>query len=220
MRGRDGTGISGSYIWGYHEETPSERKLARALREAGLKFAREVPVGKYTVDFLLDQWLVVEVEGETHLAAGRAERDARRQEELERMGFTVIRVPAYELSSGGGLKRWTKKIRDVLSAGPPYVNQPGFENTDYRQQIERVKKALRLGEIEQNKRLNSGTDTRTSGGRNRDNGEEETMEEYFGSKSYDFKALLDGIDWAKVQPKDDDDLEASRNMRHRKSRRR
>ena len=85
---------TGSYIWSFHQETRSERRLADAMRKAGLKFGQEVPVKNFTVDFLVDQWLVVEVDGESHLVKGRAEKDASRQKAIEDAGFTVMRVPA------------------------------------------------------------------------------------------------------------------------------
>ena len=40
------------------------------LKKAGLRFAQEVPVKGFTVDFLIDEWLVVEVDGESHLCQG------------------------------------------------------------------------------------------------------------------------------------------------------
>ena len=73
--------------------TAAEEKLWQALRGrrlAGLKWRRQAPVLAYTVDFLcLSAKLIVELDGAHH--AIEAEYDARRAEELERMGFQVIR---------------------------------------------------------------------------------------------------------------------------------
>ena len=61
---------------GHHRETPSEARLRVGLKKAGLRFGQEVPVKGFTVDFLVDEWLVVEVDGESHLPKGRSEKDA------------------------------------------------------------------------------------------------------------------------------------------------
>jgi very-short-patch-repair endonuclease len=73
--------------------TTAEEKLWQALRGrrlAGLKWRRQAPLLAYTVDFLcVSAKLIVELDGAHH--AIEAEYDARRAEELERMGFQVIR---------------------------------------------------------------------------------------------------------------------------------
>jgi len=57
----------------------------------GARFRRQVPLGRYIVDFLcLDARLVVEVDGGQH--ATEAERDAERTRWLESQGFRVLRV--------------------------------------------------------------------------------------------------------------------------------
>ena len=74
--------------------TQPERILWNALREryvAGLKFRRQVPIGKYFVDFCCpDANLVVELDGESH--EGRQRHDATRTQFLESCGFRVFRV--------------------------------------------------------------------------------------------------------------------------------
>ncbi len=73
--------------------TGPERYLWQRLRNrqlGGLKFRRQVPIGRYVVDFLcLEVMLVVEVDGDTHAFTQAA--DAERTAFLEREGFRVIR---------------------------------------------------------------------------------------------------------------------------------
>ncbi len=73
--------------------TAAEDKLWQALRGrrlAGLKWRRQVPVLAYTVDFLcVSAKLIVEIDGAQH--GIEAEYDARRTQELERIGFQVVR---------------------------------------------------------------------------------------------------------------------------------
>ena len=76
-----------------HFATGAEDKLWQALRGrklAGLKFRRQVPLSSHTVDFpCIDRRLIVELDGRQH--AWFAEYDARRTEEIESQGFTVLR---------------------------------------------------------------------------------------------------------------------------------
>lgn len=206
---------TGSYIWGYHDETPSERKLAAALKKAGLKFAREVPVKGFTVDFLLDEWLVVEVDGESHLVSGRAQKDAARQRALEAAGFTVIRIPASGLSADHDVKHWVREIKSRVDAGPPYLANQRFENVDYKRQLSEIRKALEAGEAEKRRReaLARGASAGGEQGRRARRGDDEgaeSMEDYFGKKGQDFAAMLERYDWGRAPVKDDDEEDRRR----------
>jgi len=72
--------------------TDAELRLWRLLRDrrlSGLKFRRQVPVGPYIVDFLcVGARLIVEADGSQHAVSLR---DARRDAELARQGWTVLR---------------------------------------------------------------------------------------------------------------------------------
>jgi very-short-patch-repair endonuclease len=75
------------------EMTPPERELwfaLRAKRFADVKFARQVVIGPYIVDFVArSRKLIIEVDGDSH---GVQERyDARRTAWLEEQGYRVIR---------------------------------------------------------------------------------------------------------------------------------
>ncbi len=73
--------------------TDAERKLWFKLRDrrlAGMKFRRQMPVGRYIADFACEQSrLIVEIDGGQH--ADRAGRDAERTFEIEAMGYLVLR---------------------------------------------------------------------------------------------------------------------------------
>lgn len=72
--------------------TDAERKLWRHLRLRqldGWRFRRQHPLGNYVVDFVcLDRRLVVEVDGGQHV---NSNADRRRDENLQRQGFRVLR---------------------------------------------------------------------------------------------------------------------------------
>ena len=85
------------YAWrNRREQTESEARLWEALRggKLGVRFRRQVPVGGlYIVDFLAPSArLVVEVDGGYH--ARRARADERRDRNLARLGYRVLRLPA------------------------------------------------------------------------------------------------------------------------------
>jgi very-short-patch-repair endonuclease len=78
-------------------QTESEEiawRLLRTLRFKGFKFRRQYAVGRYIVDFCCPQRrLIVELDGSVHAQPSQAKRDARRDTELKRMGYTVTRLP-------------------------------------------------------------------------------------------------------------------------------
>ena len=74
--------------------TTTEALLWEALRAEKLRvrFRRQVVLGRYIADFFAPRAkLVVEVDGEVH--AHRAAADARRDRDLARMGYRVLRLP-------------------------------------------------------------------------------------------------------------------------------
>jgi very-short-patch-repair endonuclease len=78
--------------------TFSEVKLWNELKNGKLKgydFDRQRVVGNYIVDFYCkDVLLAIEVDGITHEEETTKYKDARRQEELERLGVHVLRFDA------------------------------------------------------------------------------------------------------------------------------
>ena len=75
--------------------TSTEALLWEGLRGSrlGVAFRRQVPLGRYVVDFFAPSArLAVEVDGGYH--AGRVAADARRDRELARLGVRVLRIPA------------------------------------------------------------------------------------------------------------------------------
>ena len=73
--------------------TDAEQRLwyhLRAGRFQHWKFRRQVPLGRYVVDFLCEEArLIVEVDGGQH--AERIERDSARTQWLRAQGYAVIR---------------------------------------------------------------------------------------------------------------------------------
>jgi very-short-patch-repair endonuclease len=76
--------------------TASEEILWTALRGKhldGLKFRRQHPVGPFVLDFFCaERRVAVEIDGGIH--DQQLEADLRRQEAVERLGITFVRIPA------------------------------------------------------------------------------------------------------------------------------
>jgi very-short-patch-repair endonuclease len=74
-------------------QTDAEHKLWRELRAhrfMGLKFKRQVPLGRYIVDFVcIEHQLVIEIDGGQH--TDQVDYDSRRETWLRSQGYTVLR---------------------------------------------------------------------------------------------------------------------------------
>lgn len=75
--------------------TDTEKMLwshIRAKRLDGLKFRRQHPIGKYIVDFVcLEKMLVIELDGGQHADPENKEYDAVRDKWLKKEGYSVLR---------------------------------------------------------------------------------------------------------------------------------
>jgi very-short-patch-repair endonuclease len=94
--------------------TPSEQALWELIRgrRLGVQFRRQVPIGRFIVDFLAPvERVVVEVDGGYH--AQRAASDGRRDRVLGRLGYRVLRLPAALVLSAPeeGLARITALLK-------------------------------------------------------------------------------------------------------------
>lgn len=66
-----------------------------ALFSDGLRLDLQVEEGHYRADFMINRWLVVEIDGAAWHSSDEAKaRDARRDAYFEGLGYTVLRIPA------------------------------------------------------------------------------------------------------------------------------
>lgn len=92
-------------------------------KQTGFKFRRQHPVGNYIPDFVcLQKNLIVEIDGKIHLE--QQEQDQLRTEDLEQLGYTVIRFTNEEVIANidGVIQKITAKLKSladtkVLSSG-------------------------------------------------------------------------------------------------------
>ncbi|MCF1471802.1 MULTISPECIES: endonuclease domain-containing protein [Rhizobium/Agrobacterium group] len=65
----------------------------RAHRLMGLSFRRQMPIHGYIVDFACSEYkLIVEIDGATHSEDHQIHKDARRDQMLSSLGWTILRV--------------------------------------------------------------------------------------------------------------------------------
>lgn len=76
-------------------QTKSERLLWQKLRNRkfhNLKFRRQVPIGRYVVDFFCaEKRLVIELDGSGHARSDQIKHDYIRDQYLEKCGLQVLR---------------------------------------------------------------------------------------------------------------------------------
>ena len=100
------------------EQTPAESKLwhiLRAYRFNGIKFARQVVIAPYIVDFAARmRKLLIELDGDTH--GGQVEYDAARTKFLENRGYRLIRFTNAEVM--GNPEGVAQAIVDALATPP------------------------------------------------------------------------------------------------------
>jgi len=82
------------------EPVATERTLWRLLRDRrldGLKFRRQVPIGRWVADFLcLRHRLIVEADGPFH---EESQRDVERDAWLRGQGFRILRFPNSQIEN-------------------------------------------------------------------------------------------------------------------------
>ncbi len=69
------------------------------LKDAGVSFQFQRQIGPYRVDFLINELIILELDGPHH----KKQRgyDADRDKYLEKMGYEVVRVPIWLMASAG-----------------------------------------------------------------------------------------------------------------------
>lgn len=80
--------------------TDAERKLWSRLRnnQLGVYFRRQVPVGKYVVDFVsIKVKLVIEVDGSQHYTDQGISNGAKKDDYLRAQDLTVLRFSNYDV---------------------------------------------------------------------------------------------------------------------------
>lgn len=92
----------------------TEDRLHEALDERGIPHQRNVRIGRYEVDFVLGESLIIEVDGYHHLSRSRRRHDAVKSSYLHAAGYSVHRVPASEVWIGDRLQSFIDEVQAHL----------------------------------------------------------------------------------------------------------
>jgi len=98
-------------------QTEAEEFLWRQLKgnALGVKFKRQLIIQNYIADFAcLEKSLIIEVDGGYHFIQEQMELDAYRTEDLEKLGFKVLRFRNEEIII---------EIEQVLKTIQDYINE-------------------------------------------------------------------------------------------------
>jgi very-short-patch-repair endonuclease len=83
-----------------HNPTPPEAMLWEYLKskQTGYKFRRQHILYGWIVDFCCPlKKVIIEVDGAFHRERGQYQRDLERDQRLTELGYTIIRVPAWNV---------------------------------------------------------------------------------------------------------------------------
>lgn len=108
-------------------QTDAEKKLWSRLRGGqlcGIKFRRQFPIGPFFADFCSPkEFLIIELDGSQHL--DMLDRDQRRSEFLESLGYRVVRF--WDNDALASTDEVIGKIRDLLKdPHPPRATRGGL----------------------------------------------------------------------------------------------
>jgi very-short-patch-repair endonuclease len=104
--------------------TDAEKKLWRLLRSrqfASIKFRRQVPIGRWVVDFVaFEQKIVVEADGGQHAEAAK---DLNRDTDLAARGFRVLRFWNHDIlrNPEGVIEVLGEALKDSPSPDPRFA---------------------------------------------------------------------------------------------------
>ena len=85
------------------------------LKENKIPFKFQYKIGPYRTDFLIDKFLVVEVDGPTHLKFDQKKHDSVRDKYLQDLGYKVLRLPIWLISMS--VESVILEIRDIIKEG-------------------------------------------------------------------------------------------------------
>lgn len=123
-----------------HCESPAETAFLKAmieahnllpdngsLKAAGLKIDFQVEVASYRLDFLANDWLIIEIDGAAwHSSDEAMARDAKRDSFFMELGYSVVRIPAKVVFNNPG--EALRRVSAALQVGKPVLTEPVQRN--------------------------------------------------------------------------------------------
>ncbi|MHB9143716.1 MAG: endonuclease domain-containing protein [Symbiobacteriia bacterium] len=101
-----------------HKETDGEARIRHLLRELRIPFLQEKEVFGHQVDFLVNERLVIEVDGFWHIQKGKLERDHRQDARLKAAGYHVLRIKTELLDNPADVRSVKRQIQSAVQKAP------------------------------------------------------------------------------------------------------
>lgn len=96
----------------------AEAKVADALRAAGIGIQCNVFIDNYEVDIVVENHLVIEVDGYHHYARNNMRRDASKEQHLLEAGFRLLRIRNADVHDQTRLRAFVEQVKNELSKRP------------------------------------------------------------------------------------------------------
>ena len=121
----------------------TEQRLQKVLDERGLPHRQGEHIGRYEVDFLLGEKIVVEVDGYHHLSRPGQRRDARKTAYLQNLGYDVHRIPARRVWLKDKLRAFVGQLERCLQREMNVTEDPRSSlSEDQKTDLQKMHKAL------------------------------------------------------------------------------
>lgn len=119
-----------------HCESPAETAFLEAmiaahkllpengsLRTTDLKIDFQVAIDRYRLDFLANEWLIIEIDGAAWHSSDEAKsRDAARDTFFVELGYSVVRIPAKIVFNDPA--EAVRRVNAALQVGKPVIAEP------------------------------------------------------------------------------------------------
>lgn len=79
-------------------DSKAEMIMLAMLQDNGIKCVFHRKIGPYTADYLVNERVILELDGPQHQKVSQGQHDTRRDAYLKRMGYEVVRIPIWALS--------------------------------------------------------------------------------------------------------------------------
>lgn len=100
-----------------NEQSYPEKFFEKFLTNEGIKFEKEYPIGRFSIDFaLIENKIAIEIDGKTHFTEEETiQRDKRKNKKLEEEGWKTLRI------------KWGKmfnETQEILEEAKKFIKEP------------------------------------------------------------------------------------------------
>jgi len=96
-------------------DSKAEIIFEMALWRGKIRFNTQYKIGPYRADFLIDKFLVVEIDGPIHSTLKQKRHDEVRDKYIEGLGYKVLRLPIWLISMS--VESVILEIKDIIKNG-------------------------------------------------------------------------------------------------------